>query len=305
MAKRRKDSTRLASPTMTSVAPTTRRPEAPRSGGRMRHFVSQKGTQPATVPGATTKNTREPMMAHHARRSVRSSSRSYAQGSSAPSPCWATPDFRPLCVASQAELAQVVVGVLVGPPLPVGKGHRTEEPMRRIKRIRLGCCDRLEPSDCSREIGHERGGLCATCLRVVHRICRPTMRPWDRRPQSKALDCPPVSAWHRLVAWSSTKHHAGGVTEVTEHLVRCERAPVTTTVGLQRLQPRDESTKHSRIGHSPHGPMLQEPAEPSVRHRSSASMSPKRQLSRTLPAHKRPPIECDSSATPPSSTRAP
>ena len=153
---------------------------------------------------------------------------------------------------SGAELAQVMVRVLVGPPLPVGERHRTKKPMRRLESAGCGDGYALEPCDRPREVSSEHRRLGSVCLRIEHRIRRAPVRPPKWRPQGQQLEQRPSPGQRGRAAWAPPKNHVGRVAEVTEHLLRRQRAPPTGTLRPHGFQPGHQGTEHRWIGHCPH-----------------------------------------------------
>src|SRR6185503_20457824 len=150
----------------------------------------------------------------------------------------------------------MMIRVLVGPALPVGDGHPTEQPVRWLERVGLGHGQTLQALHRSGAIMRESGRLGTPGPWVEHWARRAAVRPRDGSPQTKELQHEALATRYGLGPWADTKNHRGGVAKMAKHLVRSERASAPLTIGLQGIEPSDQGAQNPGVGHSPHGRML-------------------------------------------------
>src|SRR5688572_9299262 len=146
----------------------------------------------------------------------------------------------------------MVIGMPVGPPLPVTNGHGAKEPVHRLETLSSACSDASEPLHGPGQVLLEVRRPSAVGSRVVLRIRPHAVRPGNRCPEPDQLHDRPAARADRFSPWSSTKNHAGRVTEVTEHLLRSQRTPTPPAVRRQGTETLFQRSQNSGIRHGLH-----------------------------------------------------
>jgi hypothetical protein len=141
----------------------------------------------------------------------------------------------------------MMIGVLVGPTLPVTQGHRTEESVRGFDGFGERRRDAVDPRKRALQIGGKIRRSCPGGSRIVRGIGLPSMRPADRRPQPQPLDHRSGTRRNRFSPRSNAQNHLRGITEVAEHLVWSERAPAAPAVGPERGEAFGQGAQHFEI----------------------------------------------------------
>jgi len=147
-----------------------------------------------------------------------------------------------------------MIRVAIRPSLPIAKRHGAEYAMRWLEGVRQGQRDTFDPGDRPRQIPGELRRSCPCGLRIMLRIGRPAMRPGDRGPQPKDFHHYTPSLGDRSYSGTRAQNHGGGVSQVTQHLVRRQRSPTARTVRAEHLEPLFERPQDCRICDCPHGP---------------------------------------------------
>jgi hypothetical protein len=138
---------------------------------------------------------------------------------------------------SQPELTQVMIGVPIGPSLPINERHRAKQPVSRLESVACGRRDAIDASNGPRQISVEIRRPGSFCPGIMQRIGRPTVRPRDGGPQGKRLHDRTTTLWDSDFARARAQNHRGRVTQVTEHLVRCQCSPTARAVRARYTEP--------------------------------------------------------------------
>jgi hypothetical protein len=149
---------------------------------------------------------------------------------------------------SEPELTQMMIGVLV-----------RKQSMRGLDRAWICRRDLLEPLDRASEIGSEVGRPRAFGPWVMSRIRRHATRPANRSPQHQCLHEGPAAMPYGTRAWPRAHHHRGGVSEVTEHLMRRQRAPASFAILAELSKSKDQGTQDGWVSDSLQGPVRRSP----------------------------------------------
>ena len=170
-------------------------------------------------------------------KSVRRLSRS----TNAPNSCVASePDRSGIAVTngaghvhSRAKLPQMMVGVAIRPPLPISRRHCSDKPCPGSSDPR-GRGNPLQRTHEAPAIAIEVTGTRPLDPGIVQGIGGHTARPPRRQPQPEVLCERPSPDTNRLRPGPLERHHFAGIAEVTEHLVRRERAQCRGVSGRTR-----------------------------------------------------------------------